>query len=69
MKGTEDECCGDRRRGLIGSNFLLDLFRHHDKTVINVDKLTYADNLENLASCKEIRDISLFEGTSAIVPL
>jgi dTDP-glucose 4,6-dehydratase len=36
--------------GFIGSNFLLQWFRHQDETVINVDKLTYAGNLENLAS-------------------
>ena len=36
--------------GFIGSNFLLDWFRHHDETIINIDKLTYAGNLENLAS-------------------
>jgi dTDP-glucose 4,6-dehydratase len=35
--------------GFIGSNFLLDWFRHQDETIINVDKLTYAGNLENLA--------------------
>jgi len=36
--------------GFIGSNFLLEWFRHQDETIINVDKLTYAGNLENLAS-------------------
>ncbi|MGR8941398.1 MAG: dTDP-glucose 4,6-dehydratase [Gammaproteobacteria bacterium] len=36
--------------GFIGSNFVLDWFRHHDETVINLDKLTYAGNLENLQS-------------------
>lgn len=36
--------------GFIGSNFLLDWLRHHDETIINIDKLTYAGNLENLAS-------------------
>lgn len=50
MKGTEAEHCGDRRCGFIGSNFLLYWFRHHDEAVINLDKLTYAGNLENLAS-------------------
>ena len=35
--------------GFIGSNFLLDWFRHQDETIINVDKLTYAGNLESLA--------------------
>ena len=36
--------------GFIGSNFVLDWLRHHDEIIINVDKLTYAGNLENLAS-------------------
>jgi dTDP-glucose 4,6-dehydratase len=36
--------------GFVGSNFLLDWFRHHDETIINIDKLTYAGNLENLVS-------------------
>lgn len=36
--------------GFIGSNFVLDWLRHHDEPVINLDKLTYAGNQENLAS-------------------
>ena len=36
--------------GFIGSNFVLEWVRHQNETVINVDKLTYAGNLENLAS-------------------
>lgn len=36
--------------GFIGSNFVLDWLQHHDETVINLDKLTYAGNRENLAS-------------------
>jgi dTDP-glucose 4,6-dehydratase len=36
--------------GFIGSNFVLDWLRDQDETVINLDKLTYAGNLENLAS-------------------
>lgn len=36
--------------GFIGSNFVLDWLRHHDDPVINLDKLTYAGNQENLAS-------------------
>lgn len=34
--------------GFIGSNFVLDWFLGSDERVINVDKLTYAGNLENL---------------------
>lgn len=38
--------------GFIGSNFVLDWLAQSDETVINVDKLTYAGNLENLASLR-----------------
>ena len=36
--------------GFIGSNFVLDWLDHSDELVINLDKLTYAGNLQNLAS-------------------
>lgn len=36
--------------GFIGANFVLDWLARHDEPVINLDKLTYAGNLENLAS-------------------
>ena len=36
--------------GFIGSNFVLDWLALHDEPVINLDKLTYAGNLQNLAS-------------------
>jgi dTDP-glucose 4,6-dehydratase len=36
--------------GFIGSNFVLDWLALNDEPVINLDKLTYAGNLENLAS-------------------
>ena len=36
--------------GFIGSNFVLDWLAQSDEFVINLDKLTYAGNLENLAS-------------------
>lgn len=36
--------------GFIGSNFVLDWFAQSDEPIINLDKLTYAGNLENLAS-------------------
>lgn len=36
--------------GFIGSNFVLDWLAQSDEKVINVDALTYAGNLENLAS-------------------
>jgi len=36
--------------GFIGSNFVLDWLAQHDEPVINLDKLTYAGNMESLAS-------------------
>src|SRR5450830_1975894 len=36
--------------GFIGSNFVLDWLAQSDEPVINLDKLTYAGNLQNLAS-------------------
>jgi len=35
--------------GFIGANFILDWLRESDEPVLNLDKLTYAGNLENLA--------------------
>ncbi|MBS1191660.1 MAG: rfbB [Rhodocyclaceae bacterium] len=36
--------------GFIGSNFVLDWLAENDEPVVNLDKLTYAGNRENLAS-------------------
>ncbi|WP_312568474.1 GDP-mannose 4,6-dehydratase, partial [Comamonas sp.] len=36
--------------GFIGANFVLDWLAAIDEPVVNVDRLTYAGNLENLAS-------------------
>ena len=36
--------------GFIGSNFVLDWLHQSDEPVVNLDALTYAGNLENLAS-------------------
>lgn len=38
--------------GFIGANFVLDWLAIHDEPIINLDALTYAGNLENLASVK-----------------
>jgi dTDP-glucose 4,6-dehydratase len=38
--------------GFIGSNFVLDWLEQHGSAVVNLDKLTYAGNLRNLASLK-----------------
>ena len=38
--------------GFIGTNFILDWLAGSDEAVLNLDKLTYAGNLENLTSLK-----------------
>jgi nucleoside-diphosphate-sugar epimerase len=42
-------CSGNRRRA-IGANFVLDWLAVGDEAVVNLDKLTYAGNLGNLAA-------------------
>lgn len=39
--------------GFIGSNFVLDWIAHEKTPVLNLDKLTYAGNLGNLAALKD----------------
>ncbi|MDD5299541.1 MAG: dTDP-glucose 4,6-dehydratase [Gallionella sp.] len=39
--------------GFIGANFVLDWLAQHDEAVVGLDKLTYAGNLESLASLKD----------------
>ena len=39
--------------GFIGSNFIIDWLSNSDEKVINIDKLTYAGNLNNLATLRE----------------
>jgi dTDP-glucose 4,6-dehydratase len=39
--------------GFIGSNFILNWLAESDEPVVNLDKLTYAGNLENLAALKD----------------
>lgn len=36
--------------GVIGSNFILDWLRENEEAIVNLDKLTYAGNLENLTA-------------------
>ncbi|MDR1935580.1 MAG: dTDP-glucose 4,6-dehydratase, partial [Candidatus Accumulibacter sp.] len=38
--------------GFIGANFVIDWLEERDEPVINLDKLTYAGNLENLAGLR-----------------
>ncbi|WP_263382425.1 dTDP-glucose 4,6-dehydratase [Granulicella arctica] len=48
--------------GFIGSNFILEWFAHGGAPLINVDKLTYAGNLENLTSVEGRSDYIFVQG-------
>ena len=39
--------------GFIGSNFVIEWLERHNERVINVDKLTYAGNLQNLVTLED----------------
>ena len=43
--------------GFIGANFVLEWLKLGLGTVVNLDKLTYAGNLENLVSWKSIASV------------
>ncbi len=55
--------------GFIGSNFVLDWLAESNEPVINLDKLTYAGNLENLASLQGNPITSSCRATSATAQL
>jgi dTDP-glucose 4,6-dehydratase len=48
--------------GFIGSNFILEWVAKSDETIINLDKLTYAGNLENLVSVSQNPHYVFIEG-------
>jgi len=51
--------------GFIGSNFVLDWLAQQDEPVVNLDKLTYAGNLANLASVAHDPRHTLVQGDIA----
>lgn len=51
--------------GFIGSNFILDWLVSNYEPVINLDKLTYAGNVENLASLNEDNRYTFIQGDIA----
>lgn len=55
--------------GFIGSNFVLDWLKHHDEPVVNLDKLTYAGNLQNLPSLHDDPSHILVQGDLCDRPL
>jgi dTDP-glucose 4,6-dehydratase len=48
--------------GFIGSNFVLDWLAQSDEVIINLDKLTYAGNIENLKSLNGDRRHDFVQG-------
>ena len=48
--------------GFIGSNFVLDWLKTSSETVINLDKLTYAGNLENLTDIENEPNYTFIKG-------
>ncbi len=48
--------------GFIGSNFIHYMLKKYDYKIINLDKLTYAGNLENLKSIKNNKNYSFIKG-------
>ena len=48
--------------GFIGSNFIIEWFANLSEAVVNLDKLTYASNLDNLRAIEGKAEYSLVEG-------
>ena len=48
--------------GFIGSNFILDWFSESDEKIINLDKLNYASNQDNLLSLKKNQNYKFIQG-------
>ncbi len=49
--------------GFIGSNFIRYLLsKHNSLRIVNIDKLTYAGNLENLSSCLDNPNLEIIKG-------
>jgi len=48
--------------GFIGSNFVLNWLNKNEETIINLDSLTYAGNLENLKSIENSTKYKFFQG-------
>jgi dTDP-glucose 4,6-dehydratase len=55
--------------GFIGANFVLDWLTQSDEPVLNLDKLTYAGNLENLASLQDDARHIFVQGDIGDAPL
>ena len=51
--------------GFIGANFILDWLKHIDEPIVNLDRLTYAGNLQSLASSRNDPRYKFVEGDIA----
>ena len=57
--------------GFIGANFIIDWLQTRNEDVVNLDKLTYAGNLRNLASVEDHENYAFIQGDigdSALIP-
>ena len=57
--------------GFIGANFIIDWLQTRNEDVVNLDKLTYAGNLRNLASVEDHDSYAFIQGDigdSALIP-
>lgn len=57
--------------GFIGANFIIDWLQTRNEDVVNLDKLTYAGNLRNLASVEDNQNYAFIRGDigdSALIP-
>ena len=48
--------------GFIGANFIIDWLQTRNEDVVNLDKLTYAGNLRNLASVEDHDSYAFIQG-------
>ena len=48
--------------GFIGSNFIIDWLAQNDEIIINLDKLTYAGNLQNLTTLESNKNHVFVQG-------
>ena len=55
--------------GFIGSNFILHWLKHYPANLINIDKLTYAGNLDNLRSIENEKAYKFIHGDIGDVAL
>ena len=50
--------------GFIGSNFIHYLLKNYDDQIVNIDKLTYAGNLDNLKDVSDSKRYKFYKGIS-----